>query len=63
MDEIGDSTILKLHQKVPTLCCYFMNTIKPKDVLYTSLERYFNTFSARFCCIKIHSEMVEKLQV
>ena len=52
-----------MHQQVPNLCNYFMKIMKPKIIIYTSLERYFNSAFARSCCIKIHAEMEEKLQV
>ena len=52
MGEIRGFYSIKMHQQVLTLCYYFMKTIKPKNMIYTSLERYFNRASARFVALK-----------
>ena len=47
-------------------CQFFINiseTIFPTNMYYMSLERSFYSASARFCCIEIHGEAAEKLQV
>ena len=38
-------------------------TLLSANIYYTSLERPFHSASARVCCIKIHAEMTEILQV
>ena len=40
-----------------------MKSEKPKNIICTSLQRYFNRDSARFCCIKSHEHLALKNKI
>ena len=40
-----------------------MKTVKPKNIICTSLQRYFNRASARFYCIKSHEHLALKNKI
>ena len=62
-------TLLLMHSAIiPKYLVYnfqsnVSKTILSANLLYTSVQRYDNRISPHFDCIKIHNELVEKLQV